>query len=326
MTEAVTWSQAELMTKVARLSAEQGMRQAEIGRRLNLSQASVSRLLSRARDAGILRVHVVPPHGVHADVEDELQRRFGLDDVVVVDAAPPGVDAASDLGARAAEYLQATLGGEGAIGVSSWSTTLLAAAATMGPPQPAAKAHRSRVVVQLVGGHGDPQVQAQAVRLLILLAQATRGEPMSLPAPGVLGSAPARDALMADRALEPILNSWAQVTVALVGIGSVDPSPLVRDSGNAWGPADRQELASAGAVGDICFRFFDASGNPVSSALDERVVGISLDDFRRIPRRGGVGGGLHKVPAIRGALSGGLLTTLVTDTDTARAILDEGRV
>lgn len=325
MTEAVTWSQAELMTKVARLSAEQGLRQAEIGRRLNLSQATVSRLLSRARDAGILRVQVVPPHGVHADVEDELQLRFGLDDVVVVDTAPPGVDAASDLGARAAEYLQATLGGEGDIGVSSWSTTLLAAAAAMGPPYPA-KAQRSRAVVQLVGGHGDPQVQAQAVRLLILLAQATRGEPMSLPAPGVLGSAPARDALMADPALESIVNSWARVTVALVGIGSVDPSPLVRDSGNAWGPADRQELASAGAVGDICFRFFDASGNPVSSALDERVVGISLDDFRLIPRRVGVAGGLHKVPAIRGALSGGLLTTLVTDTDTARAVLDGGRV
>lgn len=325
MTEAVTWSQAELMTKVARLSAEQGLRQAEIGRRLNLSQATVSRLLSRARDAGILRVQVVPPHGVHADVEDELQLRFGLDDVVVVDTAPPGVDAASDLGARAAEYLQATLGGEGDIGVSSWSTTLLAAAAAMGPPYPA-KAQRSRAVVQLVGGHGDPQVQAQAVRLLILLAQATRGEPMSLPAPGVLGSAPARDALMADPVLEAIVNSWARVAVALVGIGSVDPSPLVRDSGNAWGPADRQELASAGAVGDICFRFFDASGNPVSSALDERVVGISLDDFRLIPRRVGVAGGLHKVPAIRGALSGGLLTTLVTDTDTARAVLDDGRV
>ena len=165
MTEAVTWSQAELMTKVARLSAEQGLRQAEIGRRLNLSQATVSRLLSRARDAGILRVQVVPPHGVHADVEDALQRRFGLEDVVVVDTAPPGVDAASDLGARAAEYLQATLGGEGDIGVSSWSTTLLAAAAAMGPPYPA-KAQRSRAVVQLVGGHGDPQVQAQAVRLL----------------------------------------------------------------------------------------------------------------------------------------------------------------
>lgn len=325
MTEAVTWSQAELMTKVARLSAEQGLRQAEIGRRLNLSQATVSRLLSRARDAGILRVQVVPPHGVHADVEDELQLRFGLDDVVVVDTAPPGVDAASDLGARAAEYLQATLGGEGDIGVSSWSTTLLAAAAAMGPPYPD-KAQRSRAVVQLVGGHGDPQVQAQAVRLLILLAQATRGEPMSLPAPGVLGSAPARDALMADPALEAIVSSWARVTVALVGIGSVDPSPLVRDSGNAWGPADRQELASAGAVGDICFRFFDPSGDPVASALDQRVVGISLDDFRLIPRRVGVAGGLHKVPAIRGALSGGLLTTLVTDTDTARAVLDDGRV
>ncbi len=323
MTESVDWSQAELMTKVARLSAEQGMRQADIGRRLNLSQATVSRLLSRAREAGILRVQVVPPHGVHADAEDALQRRFDLDDVVVVGGALPAADQAADLGARAAEYLQATLGADGAIGVSSWSATLLGAAAAMGPAL-AAKAQGPRSVVQLVGGHGDPQVQAQAVRLVTLLAQATRSEPVTLPAPGVLGSASARDALMSDPALAPIVRTWAEVTVALVGIGSLDPSPLVRESGNAWSPAEARELASAGAVGDICFRFFDADGEPIASALDGRVVGMSLDDFRRIPRRVGVAGGPHKVAAIRGALRGGWLTSLVTDVATAGALLDEG--
>lgn len=321
MNDPADWSQAELMTKVARLSAEQGLRQAEIGRRLNLSQATVSRLLSRARDVGILRVQVVPPHGVHADVEDELERRFGLVDAVVVDAAPPGTDPAADLGSRAAEYLQATLGAGGSIGVSSWSATLLGAAAAMATA-PASKAHPTRTVVQLVGGHGDPQVQAQAVRLVSLLAQATRGEPVTLPAPGVLGSAPARDALMADPALQPIIRAWSEVSVALVGIGSLEPSPLVRDSGNAWGVADGRELASAGAVGDICFRFFDESGGPVVSALDARVVGISLADFRRIPRRVGVAGGAHKVAAITGAVRGGWLTTLVTDIATARAVLE----
>lgn len=323
MTESVDWSQAELMTKVARLSAEQGMRQADIGRRLNLSQATVSRLLSRAREAGILRVQVVPPHGVHADAEDALQRRFDLDDVVVVGGALPAADQAADLGARAAEYLQATLGADGAIGVSSWSATLLGAAAAMGPAL-AAKAQGPRSVVQLVGGHGDPQVQAQAVRLVTLLAQATRSEPVTLPAPGVLGSASARDALMSDPALAPIVRTWSEVTVALVGIGSLDPSPLVRESGNAWSPAEARELASAGAVGDICFRFFDADGEPIASALDGRVVGMSLDDFRRIPRRVGVAGGPHKVAAIRGALRGGWLTSLVTDVATAGALLDEG--
>jgi len=323
VTDAAAWSQAELMTKVARLSAEQGLRQADIGRRLNLSQASVSRLLARAREAGILRVQVVPPHGVHADVEDELQRRLGLVDAVVVDAAPPGADLAADLGLRAADYLQATLGVEGSIGVSSWSATLLGAATSMGASS-ATKSTQTRSVVQLVGGHGDPQVQAQAVRLVTLLAQATRSEPVTLPAPGILGSAPARDALMADPALAPIISAWSQVTVALVGIGSLEPSALVRDSGNAWSPADGRELASAGAVGDICFRFFDSSGEPVASALDARVVGISLDDFRRIPRRVGVAGGPHKVAAIRGAVRGGWLTTLVTDLATAQALLDEG--
>jgi DNA-binding transcriptional regulator LsrR (DeoR family) len=321
MPQSVTWSQAELMTKVARLSAEQGLRQADIGRRLNISQATVSRLLARARDAGILRVQVVPPHGVHSDLEDALQVRYELDDVVVVDASAPGVDPATDLGARASEYLRATLGADGTVGVSSWSATLLGAAAAMGATT-TTRTDRARMVVQLVGGHGDPQVQAQAVRLLTLLAQATGGEPVSLPAPGILGSASAREALMADAALEPIVHAWSDVTVALVGIGSVDPSPLVRDSGNAWGADEARELVEAGAVGDICFRFFDADGQPVVSDLDERVMGIPLEDLRRIPRRVGVAGGLHKLAAIRGAITGGWITALVTDIDTATALLE----
>lgn len=320
MTPSVSWSQAELMTKVARLSVEQGLRQVEIARRLNLSQATVSRLLSRAREAGILRVQVVPPPGIYVELEDALQRRFGLEDAVVVDAAPPGADPAADLGVRAAEYLRATIGADGAVGVSSWSATLLAAASAMGTST-TPTGSGARPVVQLVGGHGDPHVQAQAVRLLALLAQATGGEAVSLPAPGVLGSAAARNALIADAALAPIVDAWSRIAVALVGIGSVDPSPLVRESGNAWGAEDTAALAGAGAVGDICFRFFDSTGIPVRSDLDDRVVGISLDDFRRIPRRVAVAGGAHKVAAIAGAAAGGWLTSLVTDAHTAQALV-----
>jgi DNA-binding transcriptional regulator LsrR (DeoR family) len=320
MTSSLSWSQAELMTKVARLSAEQGLRQVDIARRLNLSQATVSRLLSRARDAGILRIQVVPPVGLHVELEDALLARFGLADAVVVDGAPAGADPAQDLGMRAAGYLQATLGTEGTVGISSWSATLLAAATAMGAAVPV-RPSRPRQVVQLVGGHGDPHVQAQAVRLLTLVAQAIGGEGVSLPAPGILGSASARDALMSDPALAPIVHAWSRVSVALVGIGSVDPSPLVRDSGNAWGPDEVRDLARAGAVGDICFRFFDAVGQAVVSSLDGRVVGISGEEFRAIPRRVAVAAGPSKVSAIAGAASGGWLTSLVTDVHTAEALL-----
>lgn len=75
------------------------------------------------------------------------------------------------------------------------------------------------------------------------------------------------------------------VTVALVGVGSVDPSPLLRESGTMMTEADTQDLAAAGAVGDVCLRFFDAEGAHVSTGYDARIVGTDLERLRLIPRR-----------------------------------------
>ena len=319
MTSDAQWGTNELMTKVAVLYYENGIRQAEIADRLHLSQPTVSRLLSRARAAGIVRTTVVPPVGIHSDVEATLRQAYGLLDAVVVDDAAPGSDADTDLGLRAATYLQATLSAVPILGISSWSATLLGAAAAWAPAQGDRGA--AGQVVQMVGGHGDPRVQAEAARLLTLVADGLGARPVALPAPGALASRVARDALIADPALAPVVAMWSQAAAALVGIGSIDPSPLLRESGNAWGPEDQEDLRRRGAVGDICLRFIDAAGDPVSSGVDDRVVGVDLETFRRIPRRVAVAGGAAKVAAIRGALRGGWINVLVTNLASARALV-----
>lgn len=306
------------MTKVARLYHEQGATQSEIAGRLHLSQAKVSRLLSRAKAEGIVRTTVVTPAELFVDDEDRLRDRFDLLDAVVVAQAPAGVDPAQDLGRRSAPYLEATIGGPGALGVSTWSATLLAAAEALGrTSEPCTQ------VVQMIGGHGDPATQARSTRLLTRLADATAGVPVSLPAPGIVSSVDARDTLTSDASIARVMSAWGALSVALVGIGSVDPSPMLRESGNAWEAADSRELARGGAVGDICLRFFDADGQPVACALNDRVMGIDLETFRGVPRRIAVAGGPSKVDAIAGALRGGWVNVLVTDIATARSLLSD---
>ncbi len=314
----VQWGSSQLMTKVALLYYESGMRQSEIAERLSLSQPTVSRLLARARATGIVRTTVIPPAGVHSALEESLRDAYGLLDAVVVDDAPEGRDRAADLGSRAATYLQATLSTAPILGISSWSATLLGAASAL---VPLLSGGQGGQVVQMVGGHGDLRVQAEAARLLSLLAEAMGARPVALPAPAALASRAARDALIDDPALAPVVTMWSAASAALVGIGSIDPSPLLRESGNAWGATEQAELMRRGAVGDICLRFIDEFGNPVASDLDDRVVGIDLAIFRRIPRRIAVAGGPAKVAAIRAALRGGWINVLVTDLSSARAVL-----
>jgi DNA-binding transcriptional regulator LsrR (DeoR family) len=95
----------------------------------------------------------------------------------------------------------------------------------------------------------------------------------------------------------------------------------LRASGNAADLADQDTLHAAGAVGDVCLRFFDTAGNLVPSALDDRVVGIDANTLRKIPRRIGIAGGQSKHGALHAAVTGGWVNVLITDTATAAALL-----
>ncbi|MFV0634119.1 sugar-binding transcriptional regulator [Demequina sp.] len=305
-----------LLVRVARMYHEQGLRQAQIAQALHISQPRVSRLLKRASDTGVVRVTVTEPAGVFTDLETQLEQGFGIDEAVVVDTGA-SADVTAALGAAAAAYLEATLIGGDRIGISSWSATLVAMAGALRPfPQPVATS-----VTQLVGGIGQSQVQVEANHLLTRLAAATSAEPIFLPAPGVVGTTAAHDAFVGDATVSSVAARWDDLTIALVGIGALDPSPMLDSSGNVLPAPDRQTLSAAGAVGDVCLRYFDVDGAPVASDLDTRVVGITADALRTVPRRIGVAGGTRKAEAIAGALRGGWVNVMIVDAATARVLV-----
>ena len=317
--DGVPGDQVRLLTKVARMYHERGLRQPEIAAQLSLSQPRVSRLLKQAGELGIVRTTVISPPGVYADLEDEIERRYGLTEAVVADTEGLRDEGAvlPAIASAAAGYLDATLSGNDRIGISSWSSSLIATVEAM-RPRPAQTASS---VVQILGGVGTSAAQPQATRLTGRLAQVTRAEARYLMAPGLLASGAMRDALMTDPNIAAVLAEYATLTVALVGIGSLDPSPLLRESGNAMATEEREQLRAADAVGDICLRFFDSQGRHVRSDVDTRVLGIETETLLSIPRRVAVAGGERKWRAIRAAATGGWLNVLVTDLHTAEYLL-----
>ncbi len=317
-----------LLTKVARMYHEQHIRQPEIAQRLHISQSRVSRLLKEAVNLGVVRTIVVTPPGVHSQLEDAIRDRYGLADVVV-----GGDDGGNDgsgggdlddnallatLGSAGAAYLETTLSEKDDIGVSSWSSTLLAVVDAMTPQ----RTRLARSAVQLLGGVGDPSVQVKATHLTDRLARVTGAQARYFPAPGIVARKSVRDALLEDPYVSEVASAWDELTVALVGIGSLRPSPLLQSSGNAISDKDQDSLRELGAVGDVCLHFFDAAGALVDSELEERVIGISGAQLRAIPRTIGIAGGARKVDAIRAAALGGWIDVLITDVGTARHLVD----
>ena len=310
-----------LMTRVARLYYDVGLKQPEIATRLRLSQPKVSRLLKGAQDEGIVRISVRAPTGTNPELEDALEDRFGLREVEIVDISRDDDDAAvRELGSAAAFLMETTVRSGDIIGVSSWSATLLAMVDAMHP----VSGVRDVRVVQILGGGGDPAAEGHATHLVRRLTDLLHGEGTFLPAPSSVGSAGARDVLVQDPFVARAMALWDQLDVAFVGIGGQEPSGLLASSGNVFSPEELQTVRDSGGVGDIGLRYLCADGTPVDTPLDDRVIGIELEQLRRAPRSIAVAGGPGKTEAIHAALVGGWINCLVTDTYTAGRLLEMG--
>jgi DNA-binding transcriptional regulator LsrR (DeoR family) len=309
-----------MIARVARMYYEWNMRQAVIANQLGLSQTTVSRLLTRSKEEGIIRISVNLPKGVYTELEEILVKKFNMRDVIVVDSMDDDEKyILRDLGASAAYYLESAIRPNEIIGLSSWSANLLAMVDALRPPprKPGVK------VVQILGGIGNPAVEAHATRLTSRMAQLVNGDAVFLTVPGIVASEAARDILLADEYVQQTLNLFNQITTALVGIGALDPSPLLAQSGNIFSQQELDLLRKQKAVGDILLRFFDQNGDLVETGLEKRVISMSLKQLATVNRAIGVAGGSRKYAAILGALRGHWINILVTDHFTANRLAKE---
>lgn len=313
-TRTFTPQQLGLMVKAARMYHEQNLSQGDIAEKLNVSQSRVSRWLTDAVREGIVRTIVVAPPGTESDLEDAVAAKYGLQAVVIADLQTEDEAAIiRGIGAAAAGYLEVTLTGGNRVGLSSWSSTLLATVDAMSPRN----VKTAESIVQVIGGVGNPEVQVRATYLADRLATVTKGTPRYLPAPGIVSSRGGRDALLEDPFVAEVAADWDRLDTLLVGIGSIEPSPLLVQSGNSLNEANLKALAGRGAVGDICLRFFDKHGTLIESELNDRVLGISPEQMLRVDRRIGIAGSTRKYAAIRAAVEGKWINVLITDKKTA---------
>lgn len=310
-------NELRMIARVALMYHVEGMRQADIATHLHLSQATVSRMLKRAQKEEIIRTTVVSPSGTYADLEKSLRDEFNLSEAIVVECAEDRDGAImARIGEAAAHFLEATLQQDEIIGVSSWSETILKMVENIHPM----KSGKAKYVVQTLGGMGDPTVQMHANQLTTRLARLTGAEARLLTTPGVAQSREARLVLMEDQFVQETIDLFSRISVAIVGIGAMQPSNMLARSGNIFSSREVSEIEEAGGVGDISLRFFDSDGGIVKTPLDERVIGMSLEELAAIDRVIALAGGQSKTNAIKSALKMNVIDILITDKFTAERL------
>ncbi|QQA41422.1 sugar-binding transcriptional regulator [Pelagovum pacificum] len=305
-----------LAIRAAWLHFTGGMTQAQVASRLGLSNAKAHRLIAAATQRGAVRVVVEGPIVECIELETRLAETFGLAEAhVAPDLAEDGLPLKA-LAGIGAQFIERALhaGDEALIGFGH-GRSLSAAVSAL--PVREVKGLR---VVALMGGLTRNYV-ATAHDVMHSLAEKTGAEAYVMPVPFFANTAQDREVLLAQRGVRDVFELGRQAGLMIVGIGTTQPDAQLV-AARMIEPSEIEEVRAAGAEGEMLGHFFGADGQVIETALSARTLTPTVESLtgRRIVA---VAGGPGKIRAIRSVLKGGLLSGLITDEGTARALLDD---
>lgn len=308
----------ELLARIAHRYYVDGLTQEALAREFSLSRPKVQRLLERARSSGVVDIHVEAPPWLHLDLEAQLCETFGLTDAIVSPARTDPQSQREEVARSAARYLERRLGDGTVVAVSHGRDT---------GEVPRFFRPRRRLDCTFVSAMGgSPRVDAPTNPNEICRALADRsgGRAVSLYAPAYVESGEMRDRLLEQDAIADTLRIAAGASVALVGIGGTDDDCTMVRSG-CFSLEEIRRLRQWGAVGDVLGNYVDARGRRIESPETARLIGISIDDLRRVETVVAVVSESEKPHAVLGALRAGVVGVLIVDEGNARVVLELAR-
>jgi DNA-binding transcriptional regulator LsrR (DeoR family) len=314
------------MVQCLELYYRQRRSQKDIATTLGVSAATVSRLLKRAFDDGLVRVELDLPRT--QDLEAALVERYGLRDAVVITSGGRG-DVKEELGVAAAAYFDRVARHGIRVGLSCGFTLYQTIR------QLRERRFRDLELYPLSGESTLKLVDLFPNTLVGMMAAKYRPHVRAYALPvqhlsSLRDIQRARRRLLRDAEIRRIYEAAQEVDIALVGIGVIgEQTPGFCSLAESYGVSVTR-LRHLGVVGEINYQPFDADGTivdrPELRALRRRVLSVGADRLQALSRRRdryvvAVAGGRPKVDAVRGALRGRFMNVLVTDEDCAAALL-----
>jgi DNA-binding transcriptional regulator LsrR (DeoR family) len=314
-----------LMARAAWLYYVGGLNQEATAKRLNTTRARVNKLLSDARETGLVSITINPTNVGLLPVEELIRTRYGLDFCICTPAlgVEPGGEASTLLaafafravGAAAAAHLRRHLSEEpNAVIGTGWGRTLEQMTLQMaGVSAPGAR------FISLMGSLTANSAY-NPFEVVHSLARSTRGEGYFLPAPFIADTPEARLVLVSQQSVQYCMALGRSATMAYISIGELREASLLRNQGMITA-AELAELRTLGAIGDTNGLFFDSQGKAVDHPLNLRTIALGLEELRKISTVALVAGS-SKLAATRGFLRSGIARGLIIDGDTAIELAD----
>src|SRR5690625_1492444 len=311
---------AEDALRVARMYYQLDLNTTEIAAQLGLTRPAVSRLLGWARGNGLVEFRINDHSQVRLTLERELEERWGLREVKVVPVHPDApIGEQVQAVTRFAAGFVGGLIGAGSVLAVAWGATVSQVASNLTPrPEPGMN------VVQLTGsgnnnsGHGV----TDATRTISQFARNWHGHGHLLPIPAYFDDPDTKEAMYRERVVQRVRELSSRADIVLFSIGVPDANSYIYRAGYVEG-SELQDLRAQGVVGDIATVFFRADGSYRDIGMNSRSTGPDLKSLKTHPYSICVLAGRNKLAALRGALRGGFMNTLILDEGTALQLKEE---
>jgi len=306
--------ETELMSRLGWLYYKQNMTQTQIAKQLGISRIKVLNLLKRAREEGLVHISIVSPWYNCLFLERNLISVFGLKDAMVVPVVDGESNVRESLGKAAALYLERILK-RGSLFAVGWGVTISEVPKFFNP-----YGIQDLRIVTLLGGLASSYF-LNPYDIGARLASAVGGVCYNIHAPAIVESEELSNSFKSDVTVRQALEMAEQADHYMVGIGVAgEDSTLVKMK--YISSAETEIIRKQGGVGDILAQYFDGEGRKVNCTLHKRIVAFPIENLREKESTIGLAGGKIKVKAILGALHGRFINTLITDENTAKALLE----
>ena len=299
-----------LAATAARRFYLEGVSKSDIAVELGVSRFKVARMLDWARESGLVRIELDTRGEIDLDLSVRLRAAHGLRHCIVIDAPEEDEVLRGALGRAAAELLAEIVEPGDVLGLA-WARSLMTmrSAVTRLPECD---------VVQLTGALSLP-ADDSSVELVRDLARRSNGQGFYYYAPMVLPDAATARVLRTQPEVARAIERYPEVTKAVIGVGAWQPG--LSTVGDALTEQERREIYDLGVRAELSGVQIDGQGNPVTTPLTDRLVGISAEQLHAVPDVIAVAYGAAKFDAVAAGIRGGFITSLVTHTAMANGLL-----
>lgn len=306
--------------KAAYLYYYDNLSQNEVAEQLNISRPTLNKLLKEARQEGMVKIEIYDyrNHSNLIKLERQLCDKFGLKDAKLVDSFTDDSNINKDrISKAAAVYFNKIIRSGMCIGIG-WSTIMENMANYIAPLKNITNAE----FVTLLGGSGNLDFQINANQLNERIARLYYNSSIhNIYAPIFANDPVLYTALMEEKSLKRVMNKMRDLDIALVGVGGGDSSSTAMMTLSVSKDYIK-DISKEDAVGNICARFFDINGTICVKGLYDKTISIPLEVLKKTPTIVAMASGQDRVKALIGAARGGYYNILISDENTAKAMLD----